>query len=425
MPKLAKPLTAIEVSRLKAPGLHFVGTVPGLALSVSDSGARSWVLRVSVGAKRRDIGLGGFPGVPLAEAHQNARRARESIRQGVDPVESKRAAQSAIRARQAAEKTFAQCAAALIDAKSAGWSNAKHAAQWRATLDAYAVPAIGKLLVRDVDTPQVLEVLRPIWGTKPETASRLRGRIEQVLDWAIVHKLRGGLNPARWRGHLDKLLPPPAKVRAVEHRVAVPVKEAAAFMRGLREREGMSARCLEFVILTATRSGEARAARWCDIDLVDKAWTIPAPMTKTKRAHRVPLSDAAVELLAALPRFEGEEQVFPGGRQGSTLSDMSLTAVMRRMVATGFDRSGERAQAVVHGFRSTFRDWAAEHTSHPRQVVERALNHTVESKVEAAYFRSDVFERRRVLMQDWAGFVGQPAIAAQVVEIRNKPARRA
>lgn len=420
MPKLAKPLAAIEVSRLVEPGLHFVGTVPGLALAVAPTGARSWVLRVSVGGKRRDLGLGGYPAVTLAEAHKKARDARADIGKGVDPVEAKKAVQSAARAARAAARTFDQCSESFVASRERQWSNAKHAAQWRATLSQYASPVIGSLLVRDVDTANVLQVLEPIWLAKTETATRLRGRIEAVLDWATVQGLRRGPNPAQWRGHLDLLLPKPRSVTPVRHQVAVPIAEAGTFMAALRGLDGAAARCLEFAILTAVRSGEARSARWCDIDLEAKVWTIPAPMMKAKRPHRVPLSQHAVDLLKALPKVEDEPLVFPGRKEGRPLSDMALTELMRRAKATGVDRDGARAPAVPHGFRSTFRDWAAERTAHPREAVEHALAHVVGSATEAAYFRSDLFDRRRQLMEDWASFVGRIERPAEVIELKRR-----
>ncbi|HMM85778.1 integrase arm-type DNA-binding domain-containing protein [Azohydromonas sp.] len=422
MPKLAKVLSALEVSRLKVAGMHFVGEVPGLALNVGPTGARSWVLRMKVGGRRRDIGLGGYPAVTLAEARGKAREARDGVSKGVDPIEAKKAARSALEARQAAAKTFDQCVAAFLTLKEREWSNAKHAAQWRATLETYASPVIGSMLVRDIGTAQVMEVLSPIWTTKTETAGRVRGRIESVLDYAIVHGLRPEPNPARWRGQLDKLLPKPSKVAPVEHFVAVPVAEVGAFMAHLRDVDAMGARCLEFLIMTATRSGEARSARWTDIDLDAKVWTIPAPKMKAKRAHRVPLSSAAVALLKALPRFEDETLVFPSRKSGAKLSDMTLTQLMRRAKVTGFDRHGNRAPAVPHGFRSTFRDWAAERTAHPREAVEQALAHIVANATEAAYFRSDLFERRRQLMDDWAGFLARVERPAQVIELQRRKA---
>lgn len=418
MPRKAKSLAPIEVQRIKGAGLHFVGEVPGLALSVSAGGSRSWVLRVTVAGKRRDVGLGGFPAVTLAEARGKAREAREAIGKGVDPIEARKAAQSAAKAAREAARTFDQCAVAYIAAKESGWSNPKHADQWRNTLATYASPHFGALLVRDVDTPHVMAALEPIWSTKTETATRLRGRIEAILDWATVKGLRSGPNPARWRGHLALMLAKPRSVSPTVHYPAVPVREVGAFMLALRAADGMASRCLEFLTLTTVRSGEARSAEWHEIDLEAAEWNIPAPKMKRKRPHRVPLSAEAVHLLRSLPRFHDVSLVFPGQRAGSTLSDMSLSAVMRRMKVQGVDGQGQRTQAVPHGLRSTFRDWAGERTNHPRAVVEAALAHAVGNATEAAYARSDLFERRRNLMQDWARFLHRVEKPGQVIELR-------
>lgn len=396
MGRKAKELGSLAVTRLTTPGLHFVGGVAGLGLQVLPTGGRSWVLRATVGGRRRDMGLGGFPDVSLADARAAARRAREQIREGRDPIAEARTAASALRARQAEEITFEEAARAYIKAHEAGWRNDKHAQQWRSTLESYAYPIAGGLLVRHVELAHVLAILEPIWTTKTETAKRLRGRIEQVLDWAAARGHREGSNPARWRGHLDKLLPPPSKVTRVEHRAALPIREAPAFMRLLRIAEGMGARALEFVVLTAARSGEVRGAVWDEIDLREAVWTVPGNRMKAGKEHRVPLSQAAVELLTALPRAADTNLVFPAPR-GGQLSDMTLTAVLRRM----------HVPAVPHGFRSTFRDWAAERTNYPREVAELALAHTIGDKVEAAYRRGDLFEKRRRMMTEWARFLAQ------------------
>jgi integrase len=393
MARKAKELGPLAVSRLSQPGLHFVGGVAGLALQVSDSGARSWVLRIQIGDKRRDMGLGGFPDVPLANAREAARVARAKIKEGIDPIANARAARSALKAEQAAAQTFKTCALAYIDAHEAGWRNAKHAQQWRNTLDTYAYPVIGNLLVRDVGLPQVLSILEPIWKKKTETASRLRGRLEAILDWATTRGYRTGLNPARWKGHLDTLLPAARTVAQAGHHSALPVHQMSALMKTLRQQSGMGARALEFTILTAARSGEIRGARWSEINLDTATWTIPADRMKAGKEHRVPLSKAALNILGALPRTENEALVFASPR-GGMLSDMSLTAVLRRM----------NINAVPHGFRSTFRDWCAEHTNHPREVAEMALAHAIGDKVEAAYRRGDLFEKRRQLMREWAEF---------------------
>ena len=392
------------MSRLTKPGAHAVGGVAGLQLKINDNGARSWVLRTMVAGKRRDMGLGGFPDVTLAQARERARAARDQVREGVDPIQARQAARSASAAALAKAKTFDQCVAAFVKAKSGEWQNAKHRAQWDSTLETYASPFIGTLLVQDVGVTNVLAVLEPIWATKTETASRLRGRIETILDWATARGYRTGENPARWRGHLDQLLARPKKIQKRKHHEALPIDDVGAFLVELRKVEGSSARALEFVVLTAGRSGEIRGARWPEIDLQGKVWTVPAERMKGKKEHRVPLSKQALMLLAGLPRFEGHELLFPG-RSDAPLSDMSLTACMRRMKLT----------AVPHGFRSTFRDWAAERTNFPRDVAEMALSHAIVSEVEAAYRRGDMLAKRARMMQAWADFCGKPAEQGQAV----------
>ena len=394
MPKAAAELKALEVQRLTEPGMHAVGVVPGLHLQVLPTGARTWVLRIMVSGKRREMGLGGYPGVTLAQARDLARGAREKVRAGVDPIEENRAARSAQAASRASALTFEQCAQKYIEAQKSGWKNEKHAQQWLNTLTQHAFPVMGGLLVRDVGLSHVLAVLEPIWQTKTETASRLRGRIEAVLDWATVRKYRAGDNPARWRGHLDKLLAAPAKVAKVEHHPAMPIDEVSGFLTKLRQQEGIGARALEFAILTAARSGEVRGMTWPEVDLEARVWVIPSERMKAGKEHRVPLSAAALELLKAMPRMADSDVVFPGTK-GQPLSDMTLTAVLRRM----------NVQATAHGFRSTFRDWAGERTAHPREVIEHALAHQLKDKAEAAYQRGSLFEKRRKLMGDWAAFL--------------------
>ena len=409
MGRKADELGALAVSRLTAPGLHFVGGVSGLALQISASGARSWVLRAMVGGKRRDMGLGGFPDVTLAGARGAAREARAKIKAGIDPIAEGRAARSALRASVAAAITFELASRQYIEAHEPGWRNAKHAQQWRNTLETYANPVIGGVLVRDVALPQVLAVLEPIWREKTETASRLRGRIESVLDWATARGYRDGLNPARWRGHLDTLLPAPRKVAKSDHHAALPVSELGAFMRALRNQEGMGARALEFAILTAARSGEVRGATWEEIERNAAVWKVPASRMKAGKEHRVPLSPAALALLRAVPRMAGTDLVFPAPR-GGLLSDMTLTAVLRRMGVA----------AVPHGFRSSFRDWCSERTNYPREVAEMALAHSIGDKVEAAYRRGDLFDKRRKLMTEWAAFCAKPEPKrGDVVSIRR------
>ena len=409
MPRQAKELSALEVGRIKQAGMHAVGGVPGLHLQVLPSGGRSWILRTVMGGKRCQIGLGGYPAVTLALAREKAREAREAIEQGRNPIAERAAARSALAAHHGSLITFAEAAAKFIEAKSPEWSNAKHAAQWTATLETYAYPTIGKVHVRDVALAHVVKILEPIWATKTETATRLRGRIESVLDWATVRGYRHGDNPARWRGHLDKLLAKPTKVAKVEHHEAIPVDELGAFLVELRKQNGIAARALEFAILTAARSGEVRGAAWSEVDLTNGVWTIPAERMKAKREHRVPLSDRAITLLRALPRFEGTDTIFVAPR-GGVLSDMTLTAVMRRM----------KVDAVPHGFRSTFRDWAAERTNYPREVAEMALAHAIGDKVEAAYRRGDLFEKRRRMMDEWAKFCDTVQQPGEVVPINRQ-----
>ena len=393
MPKKAKDLSALEVSRLTAPGHHAVGGVAGLYLYVLDTGARSWVLRTMVGTKRRHMGLGGYPDVPLAQAREKARAAKIEVSQGTDPIAQRVALASQLKAQQATQKTFEEAAKAYMEAHEKAWKNPKHRAQWGSTLKTYAYPHIGSLLVKDIDQEHVMKVLEPIWATKTETATRLRGRIESVLDWATTRKYRSGENPARWKGHLDNLLPAPSDIQKVESHRAVGYKDMAQFMAGLRTKEGLAARALEFAILCAARSGEVRGALWSEINQEEAIWVIPAKRMKAGKEHRVPLSAPAVKLLGALPRSESSDLIFPGSND-KPLSDMALTAVMRRM----------EVDAVPHGFRSTFRDWVGDCTNYQRDVAEFALAHKLSDKVEAAYRRGDALERRREMMEDWANF---------------------
>lgn len=396
MPKIAKQLSDRAVAAIKAEGRHPVGGVPGLHIRVTDTGHRGWVLRVKVGEARRDMGLGPYPEVGLAEAREKAREVHTSLRSGIVPATPTKQRIEAL-AQQTIRKTFKQCAEAFMGDKSGEWKNPKHRQQWENTLTQYAYPHMGNLSVEEIDLPHVLACLEPIWRSKTETATRVRGRIESVLDWATVRKYRSGDNPARWKGHLDKVLPSPKKVSETEHHRALPIDGMPAFMADLRQRDGIAARALEFTVLTAARSGEVRGAPWAEIDLEAKVWTVPKERMKMGKEHRVPLSDAAIKLLEAMPRMEGTDLVFPGTK-GQPLSDMSLTAVMRRM----------DVDAVPHGFRSTFRDWAGDRTHYPRDMAEAALAHKLENKVEEAYRRGDALEKRREMMQAWCQFILTP-----------------
>jgi len=407
--KKSKELTAMEVKRLVASGRYQVGTVAGLMLNVKPSGTRSWVLRTVVGTKRKDIGLGGYPEVTLAMATEKARKAKEGIKDGIDPVALRKANRGAI------EWTFKTCALAYIEAFKSSWKNAKHAQQWENTLDTYAYPHFGDKHIKDVDTEDVTNAVRPLWSTKNETMVRVRNRIELVLSWAAAQGYRPkGFNPAQWRGHLDQVLPKPSKVNKRTSFEAMPIDGMYAFMQRLAVMEGTSARCLEFTILCACRSGESRGALWSEIDIDAGIWSVPAERMKAKRPHRVPLSDAAIKLLQKLPGFANEQGeavdlVFPGQSGDKPLSDMSLTACMRRMKLT----------AVPHGFRSTFTDWVAERTSYPSEVREMALAHAIGNETEAAYRRGDLFDKRRNLMQDWSRFLNSaPDKVKNVVPLR-------
>ncbi len=398
MPRKAKELGPLVVSRLIQPGLHMVGGVSGLGLQVHPSGARSWILRATIGGRRREMGLGGYPDVTLAKAREAAREARAAIRQGIDPIEAGREARRVLMEESQIKMTFSQAAEAYVAAHVSSWRNEKHRDQWTSTLRVYAYPVLGNVDVSGVELAHILRILEPIWLTKTETANRLRGRLERVLDWAAARGLRGEPNPARWRGHLDKLLANPSKVRRVVHHRALPIDAMPDFMRALRAQEGTGARALEFAILTAARSGEVRGCTWQEVNLQHGVWTVPAERMKAGREHRVPLSTAAATLLMRQPRCPDRPLVFAAA-DGAPLSDMTLSAVLRRM----------KIEAVPHGFRSTFRDWAAERTSHPSEMAEMALAHTVGNKVEAAYRRGDLFMKRNQMMEDWAAFVSGEA----------------
>ncbi|MCC6310731.1 MAG: integrase arm-type DNA-binding domain-containing protein [Trueperaceae bacterium] len=402
-------LTATQVKNLKEPGRY--GDGGGLWLQVSQWGTKAWVYRFMMAGKARTMGLGPVDVVSLKDAREKATRAKALVLEGIDPID----AREGQRARQMAEAakviTFEKAAEQYIAAQRDGWKNAKHGEQWTATLEAYAYPKIGKLSVADIDTSHVLKVLEPIWSVKTETASRVRGRIEAVLAWATVRGYRQGDNPARWRNHLDKILPKRTKVRKVKHHDAMAYAELPAFMERLRDQEGVSARALEFTILTAVRTGETIGAQWSEIDFAAKVWTIPQERTKASRPHRVPLSDRALEILEAMPR-EGEKDgpVFPGVRAGKGLSNMAMLQMLKGMTENGF---------TTHGFRSSFRDWAKEVAHYPREIAELALAHIVKDGAEAAYSRGDALEKRRKMMADWARYCATPRTPATVTQLRK------
>ncbi len=393
-------LSTLEIKHAKE-GLHPDGD--GLYLQVGKGGAKSWIFRYQVNGRRRAMGLGSLADLSVAKARAQAEELKDRTRKGRDPLEEKRQEaehkaveeEARVKEETLAKATVREVGADYIGAHEAGWKNAKHRQQWKNTLKTYVYPNIGDLPVSAVTTQHVLDILNPIWTTKAETASRLRSRIELIISYAKARGWFVGENPAVWRGHLAALLAPSSKVKRVKHHAAQPWAKMGEFVAKLRAMEGISARALEFTILTAARSGEVRGATWSELDLRNRVWTVPAARMKAQREHRVPLSASAVALLKKLPTLEGEHLVFPGPRSGRPLSDMSLSAVLRRM---------GRKDITVHGFRSAFRDWAAETTLHHPDLVEFALAHTIANKVEAAYRRGDLLEKRRELMEDWAAW---------------------
>jgi integrase len=393
--------------------MHADGGGLWLQASKGDGGTlrRSWIFRYAVDGRERKMGLGSLSTISLAEARQKAAECRKLRYEGVDPIEHRDAKKRAAAVATAKSITFAKAAERYIGSHRAGWRNVKHASQWMNTINTYADPVIGNLPINAVDVALVMKVLEPIWAEKPETASRLRGRIEAVLDWAVAHKFRPeGPNPARWRGHLDKLLPPRRKIRRVRHFPALPYSEIGNFMMALRVQDGTAARALEFAILTAARTGEVIGANWEEFDLEAGVWTVPGERMKAGKEHRVPLSGAALAVIQMMHAHRQGRHVFPGDREGKPLSSMALLMALRRM---------GRSDLTAHGFRSTFRDWAAERTNFPREVCELALAHSIGDRVEAAYRRGDLFEQRRRLMQAWETACAGPPCEAKVVPIRT------
>jgi len=395
-----KRLIPVELGRLKEPNMYPDGK--GLYFRIGPTGSKSWIFRFRAGDKRHGMGLGAYPDVSLAEARKKAEECRKLRASGVNPIEARNADKAAQRQAEEAriiaearKTTFEECAKAYISAHRTAWRNAKHAYQWPATLQAYVFPVFGGLPVEAIDTPLVMKALEPIWIEKAETASRVRGRVERVLDYARAQGLRSGENPARWRGHLEQLLPSHGKFQKVKHHAALPYEQMAPFMDALLAEQAISARALEFLILTATRTGEVIGATWSEFDLAGKIWTIPGERMKAGVIHRVPLSKAAVSIIEAMKAVREGDYVFPGRSANTPLSSMAMLKFLGRM---------GRGDLTVHGFRSTFKDWASEQTSFPNELSEMALAHTIENKVESAYRRGDLLERRREMMEAWAAF---------------------
>jgi len=409
MAKRVNILSAMAVKAATTPGYYFDGN--GLYLQVANGGSKSWVLRYAVNKRQREMGLGSLVTFTLAEARDRATKYRQMIADGLDPIDERRNALLIKRMAEANVTTFAAAAEKYIAANKSSWRNDKHQDQWRNTLTTYAEPVIGDMSVALVTTAHIMRILEPIWTTKTETATRVRGRIEKVLDWCKVQGYRTGDNPAAWRGHLSEALPKPSKVAVGKHHAALPWAEIGAFMAELKAMPGIAARALELIILCGTRTSEALNSTWSEFDLDAGLWVIPRERMKSFREHRVPLSEPAIRILRALQHVG--EHVFPGSKENTPLSNMSCLAVLKRM---------GRPDLTVHGFRSTFRDWISEATAYPRDVAEMALAHTIEDKSEAAYRRGDLIEKRRALMSDWANYCAAVRVPAGVVTIRLKVA---
>jgi len=389
-------LSAVTVNKTKAKGLYADGG--NLYLQITESGSKSWLFRYMVDGKTRYMGLGAVNSLSLSDARIKAAECRKLLTEGKDPIGIRQENQVKTRLEAAKTKTFKECAESYIDAHKTSWSNEKHAQQWTNTLKTYAYPTIGVLPVQEVDVNLVMSILEPIWQTKTETADRVRGRIEAVLDWATTREYRSGDNPARWRGRLENLLPARSKIRRVVHHPALPYSEMNKFVENVRKQEGLAALALELTILTATRTSETIKAKWQEFDLKEKIWVIPAERIKTRKEHRIPLSDAAMKILHKLEQIKCSEYVFYS-KNGKPLSNMAMLQLLKRMNIKNI---------TVHGFRSSFRDWAAEQTNYPRELAEGSLSHALGDKVEAAYRRSDLFEKRRQIMRDWARYCEMP-----------------
>lgn len=392
MPKKAKELSAKEVRDLSQTGFYSVGGVSGLHLQIKTTTAKSWILRAKIGSKRRDIGLGGFPDVTLSQAREKAREYKEQIKNGIDPVQERLDARSRLLAAQAKAVTFEDLAAGYIERKGKEYKTAKQLQKLTSHMETYAFPYIGKMAITDIEMSHIVRMLEPIWETKTETATRVRLHTEKILDIATVNKMRDGENPAKWRGMLEhSTLPKAAKVSKVEHLAALPVDEMPSYWQMLQGGEGMAAKAAQLIILTACRSGEARGARWDEIDLNRKVWTIPAEKMKAGKKHEVPLTPGLVDLLESLPRLS--DLVFTGGR-GGQLTDVAVSKACKKY----------REGITVHGFRSCFKEWARQYTAYPDEVSELQLAHVATDSTRAAYARDGLLEKRRALMTEWARY---------------------
>jgi integrase len=410
MARTLNRLSNFKVERAKQPGMYADGG--GLYLRVAKGGSKQWIFRYVASGHLRDMGIGPCHTLTLAEARERATQARKLRLDGIDPIEHKKAQRAAAAAAEAKAMTFKQCAEGFIRDNEAEWTNSKHRREWRTTLETYVYPELGSLPVAAIDTPLILSIIKPLWERVPETASRVRGRIESVLGWATVHHYRTGDNPARWKGLLEHALPARARVAKVQHHAALPYAQASSFMEKVSQDTRIGARCLEFITLTAARVGEAVEATWNEIDLETRVWTIPAGRMKADKEHKVPLSDAAVAILKDMLAIRHSDYIFPGKRSARHVGANTLLRIAKE--AAGID-------ITTHGLRSTFRDWAAECTSFDNNVIEMALAHAIPSAVEAAYRRGDLFEKRRKLMDAWVGYCAKPEADSKVVAIRGRP----
>mgnify|MGYP003380928116 CR=1 FL=1 len=428
MPRRAKELTATEVRRLTHAtstagnlynAMHAVGGVSGLLLQVTPAGGKSWILRTVVGAKRKSYGLGAFPDISLAQARQRSQELKDKIAQGIDPQEERQAAKRTLIASQLSAITFDAAARDYIKMKAKGFRNPRQAQQWEASLKTYASPVIGKVPVREIDLHHIKAVLDPIWEVKTETANRVRARMENILGWCAIHGYRSAENPARWGGYLDEVYPSPERIKKKRHHAALTLADMPEFVANLKKRRGTASRALEFLILTASRTneviGDKRIGKpgitWGELDLKARVWTVPAERMKTNKTHRVPLSDGALALLKSMPKGEGDSLIFPGPK-GEIPSNNFLTALLKRM----------NADCTAHGFRSVFKDWAREHTNYADEISELALAHVNSDATRAAYARSELIDKRRLLMTDWERFCYTGLPKGKVVPLRGRKA---
>jgi integrase len=426
MPKIAKELSPIEIKRLScridpdtgeaSETRYPVGGVSGLLLRVNPSGSRQWILRIKVGNRRPDIGLGPYPEISLAQARDKAREMKEKARNGIDPLEERRSLKRSLLAEQISTLTFQKAMEQYIRMKAKEFKNPRQEAQWTNSLNTYAIPHLGELPVREIDLPHIKQVLDPIWETKTETANRVRARIENILGWCAIHGYRSNENPAKWQGYLDEVYPSPEKIKTKGHFAALSVDGLPEFIADLKGRTGIAARALEFLILTASRTNEVigdkrinkAGVTWQEIDLTRKIWTIPAARMKTSKIHRVPLNDAAMEVLKRMEPGKPDALIFPGPK-GDVPSNNFLTSLLKRM----------NIKVTAHGFRSTFKDWARERTAYADEVSELALAHVNSDATRAAYARSELLDKRRQLMGDWEQFCyhGKAQAPGKVVAI--------